>query len=154
MPQQPDRIAVAIPGLYPNLNALHRWSGWPLTGEEHLQAVQAACIAAHHVGKSRFQLIVAAARFMVGAIQPFGAAAQGQFKRAVEGAVAPAALGFVFVARVRAVHDQRVDAGNGLVDGGLALRDHGLAGGICVRAAGMLIVERFMVAAEKQRGAA
>ena len=31
MPQQPDRLAVAIPGLYPTLNTLYRWGGWPLT---------------------------------------------------------------------------------------------------------------------------
>ena len=31
MPQQPDRFAVAIPGLYPNLNTLYRWGRWPLT---------------------------------------------------------------------------------------------------------------------------
>jgi hypothetical protein len=31
VPQQPDRLAVAIPGLYPNLNTLYRWGGWPLT---------------------------------------------------------------------------------------------------------------------------
>lgn len=31
MPQQPDRLAVAIPGLYPTLNTLYRWAGWPLT---------------------------------------------------------------------------------------------------------------------------
>lgn len=33
VPQQPDRLAVAIPGLYPNLNTLYRWRGWPLTQE-------------------------------------------------------------------------------------------------------------------------
>ena len=30
-PQQPDRLAVAIPGLYRRLSTLHRWGGWPLT---------------------------------------------------------------------------------------------------------------------------
>ena len=31
VPQQPDRLAVAIPGLYPTLNTLYRWGGWMLT---------------------------------------------------------------------------------------------------------------------------
>ena len=40
MPQQPDRLAVAIPGLYPNLSTLHRWGGWPLTEVDAARAAQ------------------------------------------------------------------------------------------------------------------
>ena len=31
MPQQPDRLAAAIPGLYPTLRTSYRWGGRPLT---------------------------------------------------------------------------------------------------------------------------
>src|SRR5450830_438380 len=101
-----------------------------LIRQKHLQAVQPILIAGHHLGEYGFQLLVAAGRFVVGAVQAAGAAAQGQIKSGVEGAVAPALLVRVFFAGVGAIHDQGVDAGQHGLDACLALRVVGSAGGV------------------------
>jgi len=70
----------------------------------------------HDGGEYRFEFLVAACRFVVRAIQAFGAYTQGHFDRGVEIAVPPAFLGRVFLAGIRGVDNQGIDAAHRLVD--------------------------------------